>query len=204
MEYQSYEDYARDVLGHQRVRNNMGNNMENHMGENMSNIPYSTYIPMPEDDYYEMPMPYDTRMEEETNSEMNEFYPEIYKIVYPMVLKMYSQNMGRRITKETLDEMVNEIYINVEPEDTPTPVTPLNTNVKPQMRMSNTKEQEVVAETRQRNFALDDLIRILLLREFLSPGRRPIFRPPVVGPHIPGRPPMGRPPIRPRGYDGLY
>jgi len=202
MDYQSYEDYARDVLGHQ----NIGNSMGDPPFDNMGNMNYNTYMTMPEDEFYEMPMTYNARAEEDNMSELNELYPEIYRIVYPMVRKICEQNMGRRITKDTLDEMVNEIYRNVEPEETAAApqAPPGNTMTRPQMRPQNTKDPEATNETRHKNFLIDDLIRILILREFLRPGRRPFFRPPIVGPIIPGRPPVIRPPLRPRGYDGIY
>ena len=57
------------------------------------------------------------------------------------------------------------------------------------VRNPNAKEPELRSDTRQRNFLLRDLIRILILREFGRPGMRPPFPP--------GRPP--RPPMGPGG-----
>ena len=84
--------------------------------------------------------------------------------------------------------MTDEIYVNFEAEDTQTSNmrTPLKNG---DVRNPNAKEPEVRQETRQRNFLLRDLIKILILRELLK-NRRP-NRPPFP----PGRPPM--PPPRP-------
>lgn len=179
----------------QNIPNTMQNNIPSNIPSGMNDMYYNTYGEMPDANYYNDMGMYDNEMMENAD-ELIQMYPEIYKIIYPMVQKICNQNMNRRITKEALDQMVNEIYQNVEANDTQMPT---NTTVRPQMRTSNIKEVETKTETRVRNFALDDLIRILLLREFLGPRRRPHF------PHRPGGPFMpGRPPFRPRGYDGLY
>ncbi len=171
MDYQNYEDYMRSVLGYQN-----------------DNIYANTYAPRNEY-YYDMPTMATTNY---TNAEnLNEFYPEIYRLVYPMVCKVCSQNMNREITKDLVDKMTDEIYINFESEDRQSNQNSLRAPLKNgDVRNPNAKEPEIRQETRQNNFLLRDLIRILILKE-LSSGNRPPFRP--------GRPPMPpRPPIRPR------
>lgn len=195
MNYQNYEEYMRSVLGY-------------------SPSPYSernyTYTDSQEDMYSytdEMPI-----MQQQTQ-DLTAFYPEIYKIIYPMVCKVCNININRELTKELLEQMTDEIYKNVEPEEEcprkePEPLK--NGDV----RNPNAKEPEMSqSETRQTNFLLRDLIRILILREFGRPGRppmRPPFPPggrPPMGPGGPGmpprpgnaRPPMGPPP-RPRYF----
>jgi len=101
------------------------------------------------------------------------------------------------ITEDMIDNMTDEIYRNVEDVGTELSVqankmqTPLKNG---DVRNPNAKEPEI-RETRQRNFLLRDLIRILILRELSRPNRPP-YRPPV----RPPRPP--RPPRNPWG--GMY
>lgn len=169
MDYQNYEDYMRSVLGYQG-----------------GNIYANTYNPR-NDYYYDMPM---TTNYSNVNSEtLNEFYPEIYKMVYPMVCKLCNQNMNREITKDLIDRMTDEIYVNFESEDRQIQNvrSPLKNG---DVRNPNAKEPEVRQETRQQNRLLRDLIRILILRELGRPGRPPIG---------PGRPPMPPPPRPPMG-----
>lgn len=164
-----YEEYMRNVLGYSQLPNNI----------------YTNYY----DDFY-----YDSNYQNNYynfNNEMLEsMYPEIYRIVYPMVCKICMQNNNREITKELVDRMTDEIYSYIESDERTT-----NTNVRPALkngdvRNPNSKETELMSETRQNNFMLKDLIKILILRELLrqnKPGRpnpqprppRPQIRPPV-------------------------
>jgi len=171
MNYQNYEEYMRSVLGYSPyVQNDY------------------TYTDEQEDIYYSNDMI--PNMQQQTQ-DVTPFYPEIYKIIYPMVCKVCNTNSGRELTKELLEQMCDEIYRNVEPEqETVSSVrnqVPLKNG---DVRNPNAKESEV-RETRQRNFLLRDLIRILILRELSRPNRPPV-RPP--------RPP--RPPRNPWG--GMY
>ena len=168
MSYQNYEDYMRRVLGYSPyVPNNY------------------TYTDEQEDIYsYSNNM-----MQMQPSQDLNQFYPEIYKIIYPMVCKVCNVNSNRELTKELLDQMTDEIYINVEPEEsTRKIVTPLKNG---DVRNPNSKDPEPSRkETRQTNFLLRDLIRILLLREWERPSRPPM---------TPSFPPGGRPPMGPGG-----
>ncbi|MDO5555078.1 MAG: hypothetical protein Q4G09_00015 [Clostridia bacterium] len=178
MNYQSYEDYMRSVLGYSPFTSN--------------NYTYQE----PEDNYE-----YSNIVPTQPTQDLTPFYPEIYKMIYPMVCKICNTNSNRELTKELLEQMTNEVYINVEPEDKPiqTSRIPLKNG---DVRNPNAKEPEQTGkETRQTNFLLRDLIRILLLREWGRPPRPPF--PPAGRPPRPGRPPMGPPP-RPRGYNGMY
>lgn len=167
MNYQNYEDYMRSVLGYSPY-------VENDY----------TYTDEQEDIYN-----YSNDIMPVTQTQdITPFYPEIYKIIYPMVCKACNVNSSRELTKELLEQMTDEIYRNVEPEQE------MDSNVRNQaplkngdVRNPNAKEPVVpVKETRQTNSLLRDLIRILLLREWIRPGRPPA-RPPFPG----GRPPMG-------------
>ncbi len=190
MSYQGYEDYMRSVLGYSPYT---GNDYT-YTDEQEDIYNYSNDV---------MPM--------QQTQDLTPFYPEIYKIVYPMVCKVCNVNLNRELTKELLEQMCDEIYRNVEPEqeaDCPTrSQAPLKNG---DVRNPNAKEPEPQAkETRQTNFLLRDLIRILILREWGRPGRppmRPPFPPgggrPPMGPGGPGsmqppRPGPGRPPMSP-------
>ena len=133
-------------------------------------------------------------MNNKVNTELlDTMYPEIYRIVYPMVCKVCMQNSQREITRELIDSMTEEVYTNIEPEERQ---SPSNTTSRPilkngDVRNPNAKEPETRSETRQSNFLLRDLIRILILRELIR-RRRPDHGP---GP-MPPRPP--RPPMPPR------
>ncbi len=128
--------------------------------------------------------------------ELENCYPDIYRIVYPMVQKACMNNT-RMVNKELIDELTDEIYFAVEDNE-------LTEN-----RSSNSKNSENrQLENRQRvirNPGLNNLIRILLLREFLGRPGRPGHRPPMGPPRPPMRPPMGPPP-RPRSnmYNNLF
>ena len=190
MNYQNYEDYMRSVLGYSPY---VGNDY--------------TYTDEQEDiyNYSNNVMPMDQ------TQDLTPFYPEIYKIIYPMVCKACNVNSSRQLTKDLLDQMIDEIYRNVEPEQETECTTRTQTPLKNgDVRNPNAKDEEVqVKETRQTNFLLRDLIRILILREWGRPGRppvRPSFPPqgrPPMGPGGPGmpqppRPGNGRPPMGPQ------
>lgn len=148
-----------------------------------------------------------------TNNEQNEVleacYPEIYKVVYPMICKACDTNT-RPVTPALIDELTNEIYVSIESDNE------INVNINltneigntinnrsTTTNKTNTSKPENVRETRGedrqfRNRGLQDLIRILLIRELLGRPGNPGHRPPMP-PH--GRPPM-RPPFPPPGGPG--
>lgn len=119
--------------------------------------------------------------------ELENCYPEIYTIVYPMVQRVCSQNT-RPITRELVDNMTDEIYYAIEDKE-----------------MLENRSKEEKGEDRQirRNTNLNDLIRILILRELLGRPGIPGGRPPrPIPPRPPMRPPMGPPP-RPQPRPGM-
>lgn len=210
---ESIDSYIRSILGYPSME--------------MNNTSMSQNMDYMMDSRQNMNMDYLTSQ----NSELEECYPEIYKIVYPMVAKRCS-NITGPITNELIEDMTREIYeavegdngiqinINLQNEVQNTNMnraggntettsknqtnTTRATNLKKETIQSNENKQE----NRQfRNSSLQDLIKILIIRELLRGNRpnRPPNRPPMPGP---GRPPMGpgnRPPIMPRGYEsGLY
>lgn len=188
MNYNDYEEYMRSVLGYQN-----------------GNIYANPYVS--NNDFYYNTMPnMETEIKTVDTEKLNEFYPEIYKLVYPMVCKICNQNSNREVTKELIDNMTEEIYINFEADEKQNVnnirnLPPLKNG---DVRNPNAKEPEVRAETRQNNYLLRDLIRILILREFGRPGRPGFFgggRPPIAPPPPPNRPP--RPPMGPRTMETI-
>lgn len=147
-----YEEYMRSVLGYQPMNN------------------YNTY----DMNYDVFEMANMSAMNNIQMQELEDCYPDIYRIIYPMVQMACNKNT-RPITRELIDSMTEEIYLAVEDKD-----------------MVENRNKE---ENRQiiRNVGLNDLIRILLLRELLGrpgfPGGRPPQRPRP--PRPPMRPPMG-------------
>lgn len=177
MNYQNYEDYMRQVLGYSPYS---GNNYT-YTNEQEDIYNYSNeFIPT------------------EKTQDLTQFYPEIYKIMYPMICKVCNINSNKELTEELLNKMVDEIYNNMEPEqDEKIQSRNLPPLKNGDVRNPNAKETEnSIKNTRQTNFLLRDLIKILILREWGRSVRHPI-RPPFP-PY--GRPPMGNYPQRPRYF----
>lgn len=168
-----YEDYMRNSLGY-----NM-NPMMNMDNDNQM--------------YYE----------EENNFTYNQLnvdnlYPEIYKIIYPMVCKA-CMNVDENISEDLISRITNEIYMNVENAEiieekrnsqTNNVNSINNRNIKNDANSNKTVNSNQIntasvsnarQEIRQRNPFLRDLIRILVLRELLGRPHRPPFRPPHGG-----------------------
>lgn len=197
-----YEDYMQNILGYRM--NPQQNTYEQYNSQGEECYQYDNYMPM---------MQWENQMSSNMNVDLEACYPEIYRIIYPMIRKACMQNTSP-ITEETIDRMVTEIYTNIEAEN----VINLNINLGNTVGGTSTSEnresvekkegeENRTNETRQRNFLLNDLIRILLIRELLGrpggirpfpprpfPPRPPMGRPPM------NRPPMNRPPMMPR-YD---
>ncbi len=189
-----YEEYIRSVLGYPSITNRN----QNQMYQN------------------EYPNPSQIRM----RNDLEECYPEIYKIIYPMVQKACDGNM-RANSKEEIEQMTDEIYSAIEDSNQinvnihlGNTLSTSNTNrsqnnnelSKEKIPKKNSEKQEVEnrnvdAENKRspRNNNLRDLIKILLIRELLG---RPHNHFPPSPPHHP-RPPM-RPPIMPRNYQPFY
>ena len=84
-----YDEYMRNVLGFQQMNHNT----------------YDMYY-----DNFEMPNM--TAMNVLQIQELENCYPDIYRIVYPMVQRACSQNT-KTITRELIDNMTEEIYFSV-------------------------------------------------------------------------------------------
>lgn len=198
MYYQSYEDYMRSVLGYPLEQNT-----------------YETY--------QQYDAPFETSQVYSNSArysdEVMDLYPEIYKIVNPMICKICDANT-KPITRELVNQMTEEIYMNLETEPEVDTVVNVRVNTSnetekieknsrisshsqtlSQNRSTKSKDNEKPEtqqiekrEDRQRrpNNNLRDLIRILILNRLLGGGFFP-GRPPRPHPPRPPRPPM-RPP----------
>lgn len=177
---QNYEDYIRSILGY---------NNETYR-ENPYNEPYNTNITYQND--YNM---------YRQNNELEQYYPEIYKIIYPMVRKVC--NNRENIDRETLENMVDEIYSAVEVVEesnqenrNETKGVNKNSAIYTSKADIDKTTKENIENRESRNLGIRDLIKILIIRELLRNNHRPPMPPPR--PPFPGN---GRPPIRPRIYE---
>ena len=188
-----YEDSMRSVLGYQGMHN---------YPNTYNNINYDNYERY---DSYTMPtMSPMTAMSNIQMQELENCYPDIYRIIYPMVQRACTQNT-RPITRELIETMADEIYFSIEDNEIIQSRGNESKEIKESktLKVSNKKTEE--SENRQRvvnNPALRDLITILLLRELIGrpgfPGRPPMRPRPPRPPMRPTmRPPM-RPPMRPQ------
>lgn len=192
MYYQSYEEYMRDVLGYPNTYSNA------------NRLPtydyYNSYQDMPQMNMYS---------NSTINNDLEDLYPDIYKVVHPMVRKVCGKN-SKPITKNTVDELVMEVYMHLELDENDS----VDANVKVQVRYNelrnevNNLKTKADNETRQhrptQNRLLQDLIRILVLRELINRPGNILPKPPR-----PPRPPFpgGRPPMARYNYDyegGMY
>ena len=114
------------------------------------------------------------------NMELERFYPELYKLLYPMIQTACMRNT-KPLTEENLNQMVRDIYSNFNADD----VTILNINLANDVRSSGknkelsatpnnksllkssseTRKREEERDLRPNNYLLNDLIKILLIRE---------------------------------------
>lgn len=216
---QSYDDYIRSILGYPNDYNDM------YLSDN-------TYYPYRNFGNEENNSSYNVVQE---NSQLERFYPEIYKIAYPMVQKVCGNNRSSNNTKEEIDRMVEEVYSALEP-NVGNDAVELNINLANNVRNNNNRGNVSVSSNindtqnskgtssniqlqnklenrslestetnrtldRNRNTVLNDLIRILVLRELIGRPRPPAPRPPVPPPPRPPRPPFPggnpRPPMPP-------
>ena len=175
-----YEEYMRNVLGYEPIRYRDTYDAEYNDYMNYSN--------------FNIPQQFETNIE---TSRLESCYPDIYNLVYPMVKKACSKN-NRALSSDLVDELTNEIYNAIEDDS-------LNENRTSEIknRSIDVKTSSKSIENRQiRNQGLQDLIKILLIRELINnSGFRPRppapSRPPVPPPHPPRPPRPPRPPIGP-------
>ena len=187
MYYNDYEDYMRNVLGY-------------------SNANQNTY------DNCNCGMNYESFVNNRTNLNPNieQMYPEIYKVINPMVCKMCDNNT-QPISEYLIEQMTDDIYDNVvnrveiqnvinvnigTREISEDEVSETSRTEKLSNKLQSKNEPKKIAEEREtrspqprrRNTLLRDLIRILILNRLIRPNR------PQRPPHrLPFRPGQGGP-----------
>lgn len=205
-----YEDYMRSVLGYQSMNSYQDtyNNYENYSSYDA--VPTTAQMQMMQNPNIQS-MRQITAMNNMQIQELEKCYPDIYRIVYPMVQKACSENR-REINTQLIDRLTDEIYSALEDtellEDRGASESEIKENIKSSATANadNKKKEDRYCkdcDNRQRNTGVNDIIRILLLRELMGKPGFPGFRPPrpPPPPPRPPRPPMGpgpRPPIGPR------
>lgn len=103
MYYQSYEDYMRNILGYSPNQSTYADTYFNYNRENA----------------------YGTAM---YSSEIMNLYPEVYKIINPMVCKICEANT-KPITRDLVEKMTDEIYLNIESDPNLAESTTINVRV---------------------------------------------------------------------------
>lgn len=134
------------------------------------NNPYFTNTPT----YYE-------NIPNTSERNMEYLYPELYKTIYPIVGKVCDKNT-KPLNADTIEELTAEVFVNLEANGNDL----ISANFKAE-KVNTSRQKD---ETRQRNPILQDLIRILIIRELLE---RPIPPRPRPRPPFPG--PRPRPPF---------
>lgn len=158
----NYEEYMANVLGYNMRPQNTYQEME-------------SIYEMQQGEYYE-------------DMNLEALYPENYRIIYPMVQKVCMKATGA-INEELINNMTNEVYNAMVEREHRQYSNELQKNSS-EIRSGSSSSTRKVEETRQNNFMLRDLIRILIIRELLRRRRAGMGRPPM-------RPPMRPPyPIR--------
>ena len=138
MNYQSYEDYMRSVLGNsyaneytnvptyanpanvQSVSNFRNVNTPNSMNTspmNTSNMVNSRQMGMQTQTSFQSSMRENTEQNMEESEEIlriQKMYPDIYCLLMPMVNKIVEENNDREITDNLIESMTMEIYNNIE------------------------------------------------------------------------------------------
>lgn len=192
MKYNSYEEYMNNLLGRNKVVEEKDVPLEN-------NIEINTEIQNIEDNDNSI-VNTDIDTYDIDNNEFDDFYPEIYKIVYPVVCKR-CLNVNEEVTEDLIDNITNEIYNVIEKDEFVENNKTFNNNLSNNRNfrhipiMQNAIQEK--REVRQRNFLLNDLIKILVLRELIGSGRRH-NRPNHHRPPMPPRPGEFPPPLPPR------
>lgn len=152
MNYTSYDEYMRSVLGYPDMRMNMNSNI-NMMNQCDNFNPYS--------------------------DDLERMYPEVYRVVHPMVCRA-CDNVTMPVTEDMLDSMTDDIYDRVEADGRINIEVTVEAEFRD--TESNSSESRQMSRPRprprRRNRFLRDLIRILLIRELLGRRRQRFpFRP---------------------------
>lgn len=132
MNYQSYEDYMRSVLGNSyaneytyvptyvnpanmQTQTNMSSQMNMPNQPSMSNM--TNQSNMSNQTSFQSSMRENTEQNMEESEEIlriQKMYPDIYCLLMPMVNKIVEENNDREITDNLIESMTMEIYNNIE------------------------------------------------------------------------------------------
>lgn len=121
-----------------------------------------------QDNMYEMPIENDYQ-----NMSLEGLYPEIYRMIYPMVQKVCMRANGV-VNEEIIVSMTDEVYNAMVEQET-------RKSNNSEVKLNSSQNYRRMEETRQNNFMLRDLIRILIINELLRRRRRPHMRPDLFG-----------------------
>lgn len=122
MYYQNYEDYIRNILGYPIMTTN--NQYAGNTNSVTYNYDYITNRPIYSQDILNL-------------------YPEIYKILNPMVCKICESNT-KPITRELLDQMTDEIYLNIESDNLNSDLDTVNIRVNIQKENSENSNKSKI------------------------------------------------------------
>ena len=149
MDFQSYDDYMRSLLGYSNTSMNCPNNM-----------------------CMNRPTPYQNTMMYQSDDDLERMYPDTYRVVYPMVVSACNMvNSNTPITEAMVDGMTDDIYDRAV---TDTRIS-VDINVEVENREDDNSRQ--MGRRPRRNRFFRDFIRVLLLRELLRRRRRFPIRP---------------------------
>lgn len=156
MNYQNYDDYMRNTLGFSGMNPSMGmpyGGCANMGCAGMCQNPYTNMA---------------NSMWQNQSCNLEYLYPDSYKVIYPMVVAS-CRNVTMPIAEDTIERMVSDIYDKAVS----------NTKISVSLTAETTNRES--SEDRQmpnrpprkprRNPFLNDLIRILILRELIGGGR---------------------------------
>jgi hypothetical protein len=121
MYYQNYDEYIRSILGYPVLTST--NNQFMNMNASTYNYGYTENKPMYSQDIMNL-------------------YPEIYKIINPMVCKICESNT-KPITKELVEQMTDEIYLNIETDNTFADMNIVNVRVNSENNNKNKNDTKV-------------------------------------------------------------
>lgn len=156
MNYQNYDDYMRNTLGFSGMNQSMGmpyGGCANMGCAGMCQNPYTNMA---------------NSMWQNQSCNLENLYPDSYRVIYPMVVAS-CRNVRMPITEDTIERMVCDIYDKAVS----------NTKISVSLTAETTNRES--SEDRQmpnrpprkprKNPFLNDLIRILILRELIGGGR---------------------------------
>lgn len=115
-------------------------------------------------------------------------YPDIYNVLKPMVKKVCSNVRSMDISSETIEDMANEIYNNIESDTTNITIAGTENSVKSnemEVRGKSNKNTEESSRGCCGNPTLKDLIKILIITQLIGNSNNRPPKPPPPSPYPP-------------------